>query len=180
MADKPCREPVEESEDPFARDYGRIAAYARQMIRAHSANDSEALELEYWHFDHYLCRSFLWRLMKRQDKLWDNGERWFDGLSAKPEFPSPGRLRLRGEIAWVVAQKIWYYDPLDLELELCPTTGPLRGYIIRFGDHRPLVEKTNDIAKPGVPVGPWAYVFEQRLEPSRSFNKACDNESKRV
>jgi hypothetical protein len=180
MADMQCREPVGESDDPFAEDYGRIAAYARQMMRAHRANDSEALELEYLHFDHYLCNSLLWRHMKRQDKIWDNGERWFDGLSARPEFPSPGRLRLRGEIAWVVGQEKWYYDPLDFELELCPTAGAFRGYIIRFGDHRPLAQKTLGSAKRGVPAGPWAFVFEQRRESPDVLNREYDNESKRV
>jgi hypothetical protein len=163
MADQPYRELVEENHDPFAEDYDQIAAYARQMIRARRANDPKALELEYLHFDHYLCHSLLWRHMRQQDKsIWDNGRRWFDGLSAEPDFPSPGRLRLRGEIAWVVGQEKWYYDPLDFELELCPTTGAFRGYIIRFGDHRPLAEKTHGSAKLGVPVGPWAFVFEKR------------------
>ena len=162
MADKQDREVAEENDDPFAEDYDEMAAYARQMIRAHRANDSAALTLEYLHFDHYLCHSFLWRHMKRQDRAWDSSGRWFDGVSARPEFPSPARLRLRGEIAWVVGQEKWYYDPFDLELELCPTTGAFRSYTIRFGDHRPLAEKTSDTAKQGVPVGPWAFVFEQR------------------
>jgi hypothetical protein len=143
------------------------------MIRAHRANDPKALELECLHFDHYLCHSLLWRHMKRQDRAWDNGGRWFDGLSADPEFPSPGRLRLRGEIAWVVGQEKWYYEPFDFELELSPATGAFRSYIIRFGDHRPLTEKTHGSAESGVPVGPWAFVFEGRAaEPGAAHDPA--------
>lgn len=162
MTDKLYGRPGQVNDDSFADDYDWIAAHARQMIRAHRANDAKALELEYLHFDHYLCHSLLWRHMKRQDSIWENGGRWFDGLSAEPEFPSPGWLRLRGEIAWVVGQEKWYHDPFDLELELCPTTGAFRGYIMRFGDHRPLAEKIQGSAKQGIPVGSWAFVFEIR------------------
>src|ERR1700742_2685658 len=109
MADPQARPPLDENSNPFIEDYDQIAAYARQMMRAHRANDSKALALECLHFDHYLCHSLLCRHMKRQDRTWDIGERWFDGLSAHPEFPSPGQLRLRGEIAWVVGQEKWYY-----------------------------------------------------------------------
>jgi hypothetical protein len=172
MADEQHRQPSEEDSDPFAEDYDEIAAYARQMMRAHRAKDPKALALEYLHFDHYLCHSLLWRHMKRQDRAWDNGGRWFDGLSADREFPSPGRLRLRGEIAWVVGQERWYYDPLEFELDLCPATGAFRKYMIRFGDHRPLAEKTHGSAESGVPVGPWAYVFERRQpEPLASADR---------
>jgi hypothetical protein len=161
MAEEDIVAPTDSEEDTFAWSDECIAALARQMMRAHRAGDSKALELEYGHVEHLLTNSILWRHLKRQDAAWSSG-RWFDGISAKPEFPSPSRLRLRGEVAWVIGQERWYYDPLDFELELCAVTGTLRGYVLRFGDHRPLAQKLVESAKEGIPCGAWAFVFERR------------------
>jgi hypothetical protein len=159
-----------------AEDDEWIAAHVRQMIRAYRAKDAKAVDLAYLHFEHYLTKSILRRHLKRQDPLWDGTRRWFDGLEAEPEFPSLNRLRLRGEVTWVIGQEQWYYDPLEFELELCLTTGAFRGYVLRFGDHRPLIEKTLGSANGGMPVGRWAFTFERGCIKARAkgdMGKAC-------
>jgi hypothetical protein len=76
-------------------------------------------------------------------------------MNAEPEYPSPGRITVRGEVAWV--HKTWYYDPFDFEIEICPRSGELVKYVFRFGDHRPLSAKVSGSALAGIPVGGWVY-----------------------
>src|SRR5262249_28486721 len=102
------------------------------------------------------------RHLQMLDPVWDGSRRWFDGLYAEPEYPSPGRLWLRGEVCWVIGQEHWYYDPFDFEMELCPRTGAFRGCVFLFGDHRPLEAKVRGSAVSAVPVGGWVYKIERR------------------
>jgi hypothetical protein len=152
--------PQEAEEDPFAESDEWLAAEVRQLFRARRANDAKAVEVALFYFEHYLTLTVR-RLLRLRDPVWD-GSRWFDGLNAEPEYPSPGRLRLRGEVCWVSGQEHWYYDPFDFEMELCPQTGAFRGYVVRFGDHRPLSAKVSGSAASGVPVGGWAFTIERR------------------
>jgi hypothetical protein len=151
---------LEVEEDPFAEDDEWLAAEVRQLFRAHRARDAKAVEVALFYFKHYLTL-ILKRHLKKRDPLWGNS-RWFDGFDAEPEYPSPGRLRLRGEVCWVSGQEHWYYDPFDFEMELCPRTGQFRGCVFRFGDSRPLPEKVMGSAVSGTPVGGWAYEIERR------------------
>ena len=129
------------------------------------AGPAKAVEVALFNFEHYLTLTVR-RQLRLQDEVWDGSRRWFDGLSAEPEYPSPGRLRLRGEVCWVAGQEHWYYDPFDFEMELCPTTGAFRGYVVRLGDRRPLSVKVRGGAAAGVPVGGWAFtVVRSRAEP---------------
>lgn len=166
----PERKPLpEDQEDPFAESDEWLAAEVRQLFRAHRAHDVKAVEVAVFYFKGYLTK-ILQRHLSKRDPAWDNSSwlgdnssyRWFDGLSGEPEFPAPGRLRLRGEVWWVIGQQHWYNDMLDFEIELCPKTGAFRRYVIRFGDHRPLEGKSPASTLSAVPVGGWAYVFERR------------------
>src|ERR1700722_5161284 len=105
----------EVEEDPFAEDDEWLAAQVRQLCRAHRACDAKAVEVTLFYFKHRLTLT-LGRHLKKYDPVWSNtyrpagSYRWFDGLDAKPEFPAPGRVRLRGEVCWVSGQEHWYYD----------------------------------------------------------------------
>src|SRR5437879_3400205 len=105
-----------------------LAAEVRQLFRAHRAGDAKAVEVALFYFEHYLTLT-LRRHLRMRGPVWDGSQRWFDGFSAEPEYPSPGRLRLRGEVCWVSGQEYWYYDPFDFEMEMCPRTGAFRGYV---------------------------------------------------
>jgi hypothetical protein len=153
--------PQDGEEDPFAESDEWLAAEVRQLFRAHRAGDAKAVEVALFYLEHFLTLTVR-RLLRLQDPAWDGSERWFDGLGAEPEYLSPSRLRLRGEIAWVSGMKNYYYDPFDFEMELCPKTGAFRGYVVRFGDRRPLPTKVNGSARSGIPVGGWAYTIERR------------------
>src|SRR5689334_12768916 len=93
-------------EDPLAEDDEWLAAQVRQLFRAHRAGDTKAVEVALFYFTHNLTLT-LGRLLAKLDPVWDNVVRsnslyrWFDGLQAEPEYPSSGRLRLRGEVCWV-------------------------------------------------------------------------------
>jgi hypothetical protein len=152
---------AEVEEDPFAEDDEWLAAQVRQLFRAHRAGDAKAVEVALFYFKHYLTLT-LRRHLKKRDPVWDGSRRWFDGLDAEPEYSSPGWLRLRGEVCWVRGQEHWYYDPFDFEMELCPRTGAFRGYVFRFGDHRPLAAKVRGSVASAVPVGGWVYEIERR------------------
>ena len=159
MAEEQIQQEAEE--DPFAESDEWLAAEVRQLFRAHRAGDAKAVEVALFYFEHYLTLT-LRRHLRLRDAVWDGSRRWFDGLHAEPEYPSPGRLRLRGEVCWVCGQKHWYSDPFDFEMELCPRTGAFRGYVFRFGDFRPLETKVSGSAVSAVPVGGWAYEIERR------------------
>ncbi len=146
-------EPEYDSQDRFAESDEWLAAEVRQLFRAHRAGDEKAVEVALFYFEDFLFKTLQQHL--RAYPSWHNKGRWFDGMKATPEYPSTGRLRLRGELAWV--QDSWYYDPFDFELELCNVTGSLREYVFRFGDHRPLAEKTSCSAWNAIPVDGWAY-----------------------
>ncbi len=155
-------------EDIFAGHADEFAAAARQLFRARAANDARAFELTLFHFKDRLAK-VLGRHLSKSDPAWDNSlhpldrdnNRWFDGFYAEPEFPARGRLRMCGEVYWLIGQGFGHYDPLEFELELCPETGEFRRYRFRFGDSRPLAEKIKS-PHPGVPVAEWAYEFEKR------------------
>jgi hypothetical protein len=160
--------PSDVAEDIFAEHAEWLAAKARQLFRANRARDAKAIEVALFYFFDYLSKVLL-RHLSKHDPAWDSlrpgdfaSHRWFDGISAKPEYPAPGCLRLRGTICWVTGQRQWHYDPLDFQIELCPKTGAFKRYVFRFGDSRPLSAKVEGCATPGVPVGEWAYEFEKQ------------------
>jgi hypothetical protein len=153
--------PQDAVEDPFAESDEWLAAEVRQLFRARRADDAKAVEVALFYFEHYLTLTVR-RHLRLRDEVWDGSRRWFDGLNAEPEYPAPGRLRLRGEVAWVSEMTHYYYDPFDFEMELCPRTGAFIGYVARFGDHRPLSAKVNGSAVSGTPVGGWAFTIERR------------------
>jgi hypothetical protein len=150
-----------DEEGPFAESDEWLAALVRQLLRAHRARDVKAVEVTYSYFEHYLGLTIK-RHLRLQDPEWTGSQRWFDGLFAEPEYPAPGRLRLCGELWWVSGQEHWYCEPFDFEMELCPMTGAFRGYVFRFGDHRPLEAKGIGSTAPASPVGGWAYTIERR------------------
>jgi hypothetical protein len=116
--------------------------------------------VELFHLEHYLCLVLKRHL--RGNTLWDNSQRWFDGFGAvEAEYPSPGQLRIRATLTWVVGQEHWYYDPFEFELTLCPRTGTFRAYVFRFGDHRPLTEKSMNTAVDIPPKGGWGFEFSR-------------------
>lgn len=162
-------------DDLFAESDEWLAAEVRQLFRARRAGDAKAVEVALFYFEHYLTLTVR-RQLRFQDEVWDGSRRWFDGLSAEPEYPAPGRLRLRGEVCWVAGQEYWYYDPFDFEMELCPKTGAFRSYVVRFGDSRPLSAKISGSAASGVPVGGWAFTIERRKHagPSAAPDSAGD------
>jgi hypothetical protein len=151
----------EAEKDPNVESDEWLAAEVRQLFRADRAGDAKAIEVALFYFQHYLTVT-LRRHLRMRDPVWDGSRRWFDGLDAEPEYPSPGCLRLRGEVCWVSGQEHSYFDPFDFEMELCPQTGAFRGYVFRFGDSRPLAAKVWGSARSGVPIGGWAYVIERR------------------
>jgi hypothetical protein len=155
--------------DPFAESDEWIAAQVRQLFRARRAEDAKAVEVELEYLDHYFTLTVR-RLLQRQDPAWDGRRRCFDGLNVRPEYPSPGVLRLRGEVCWMIDSGACYFDPFDSEIELCPRTGRLVRYTVHFGDHRPLAAKSEQgSAAAGPPVGGWAYTVERRAaEPARA------------
>ncbi len=168
----------EVKEDIFAEHADWLAAEARQLFRAHRARDTKAVEVALFYFIDYMTK-ILYRHLSTHDSAWDNSlrpldfpsHRWFDGLNAEPDFPAPGRLRLRGEVYWLIGQEQGHYDPLDFEIELCPMTGAFRRYVFRFGDSRPRAAKVRVSATPGIPVGAWAYEFaRQNAKPSPGAN----------
>jgi hypothetical protein len=69
----------------------------------------------------------------------------------------------RRTICWVIGPALWYYDPLDFQIEVCPETGAFKRYVLRFGDSRPLSAKVKDCETAGLPAGGWAYEFERRI-----------------
>lgn len=156
--------------DVFAGHAEWMAAEVRQLFRANQARDTRATEVALFYLFHYVSK-VLRRHLSQHDRAWDSSlrpldfasHRWFDGISAEPEYPAPGCLRLRGTICWVIGQEQWHYDPLDFQIELCPKTGVFQKYVFRFGDSRPLSAKLKGCATPGFPVGGWAYEFEKRL-----------------
>jgi hypothetical protein len=160
--------PQDGEEDSFAESDEWLAAEVRQLFRARRAGDAKAVEVALYYFEHYLTLTVK-RHLRLQDEVWSR--RWFDGLSAEPEYPAPGRLRLRGEVCWVDGQEHWYYDPFDFEMELCPKTGAFHGYAVRFGDHRPLSAKVSGSAVSVIPVGGWAFTIERRRA---EFGAAAD------
>jgi hypothetical protein len=138
-----------------------LAAEVRQLFRAYRAHDTKAIKVALFYLEHFLTLT-LRQHLRLQDPMWDGSRRWFDGLKAEPEYPSRGRLRLRGEVCWISGQECWYFDPFDFEMELCPRTGAFRRYVIRFGDHRRLAAKARGSALSGLPVGSWAHEIERR------------------
>jgi hypothetical protein len=93
------------AEDRFAEPDEWLAAEARQLFRAHRAADAKAVEVALFYLKDFLTKTVGQHLRDRYPD-WC-AERWFDGLDADPEYPAPGRLRLRGEVAWVVGQRSW-------------------------------------------------------------------------
>jgi hypothetical protein len=158
-----CDDP--EVEASFAEDEGWIAALARQVFRARGAGDTVAVEVTRFYLEGYLVK-VLQRHLRYRDPLWDgrlhndSAYRWLDNLNVDAEMPSPGRLELRGQIAWAIDQS-HHYDPFAFDLRLCPETGAFRGYVFRFGDHRPLSSKNNLNEPPPSPVGEWQYVIHR-------------------
>ena len=158
-----CDDPAVEAF--FAEDEGWIAALARQVFRARDAGDSVAVEVTFFYMEDYLIK-VLQRHLRYRDPLWDgrlhNGSpyRWLDNMNVDAAFPSPGRLELRGRIAWAIGQG-HHYDPFAFDLQLCPETGAFRGYVFRFGDHRPLSQKNELNDLPLSPVGEWQHVIHR-------------------
>jgi hypothetical protein len=159
----------EGNEDIFAEHGEWLAAEARQLFRAHRAQDTKAIEVALFYFLDNV-QKVLRRHLSIYDSVWDNSSRpldfschrWFDGFTTEPEFPAPGCLRLRGEVYWLIGQEQGHYDPLDFEIDLCPKTGEFQRYVFRFGDSRPRAAKVRPRASPGIPMGAWAYEFERR------------------
>ena len=151
-------------EDPFVDSDEWISAEARQLFRAYNAKDAKAVEVAMFYFLDYLAKTLL-RHLRRASADWRPtwpapDSRWFDGFGCGvPEIPSQGRLRIRNTIFWV--QNAWYCEPFEFELELCPRTGTLREYVFRFGDHRPLSEKTQRCEASDPPVGGWGFEFRR-------------------
>ena len=145
-------------EASFAEDDEWIAALVRQVFRARQAEDSSALEVTFCYLEDYLTK-VLKRHLRYRDPQWEGHTRWFDGLYVTPAYPSPGRFELHGRVAWVIGQEAWHYDPFEFELELESRTGAFRGYVYRFGDHRPLSAKKtrNEEESYLSPVGGWQY-----------------------
>lgn len=167
MAEELSRPDVKE--DIFAEHAQWLAAETRQFFRAHRARDTKAVEVALSYFIDYMTK-VLHRHLSKCDPAWDSSirpldfssHRWFDGLSADPEITETGRLRLRGEICWMIGQEQRHFDPLDFEIELCPMTGAFRKYLFRFGDSRPRAAKVRGSASQGIPMGAWAYEFEKQ------------------
>jgi hypothetical protein len=161
--------PLDIAQDIFAEHAEWLAAEVRQLFRASRARDAKAIEVALFYLFDYVSK-VLRRHLSEQEGAWDSSlqpldfasHRWFDGISADPEYPAPGCLRLQGTICWVVGQEQWHYDPLDFQIELCPNTGSFKRYSFRFGDSRPLSAKIKGCETPGVPMGAWAYEFEKR------------------
>lgn len=161
--------PPEVEQDIFSEHAEWLAAEVRQLFRANRARDAKATEVALFYFFDYVSK-VLSRHLSKHDRAWDSSlrpldfasHRWFDGISAEPEYPAPGFLRLRGTICWVIGQERWHYDPLDFQIEVCPKTGAFERYVFRFGDSRPLSAKLKGCETPGAPVGEWAYEFEKR------------------
>jgi hypothetical protein len=175
---------AEGEQDNFAEHAEWLAAEVRQLFRANRARDAKATEVTLVYFFDYVSK-VLSRHLSKHDRVWDSSfrpldfasHRWFDGISAEPEYPAPGCLRLRGTICWVLGQQQWHYDPLDFQMELCPKTGVFRRYIYRFGDSRPLAAKVKGCETPGVPVGGWVYEFEKRsAEPENAADGSRESD----
>jgi len=155
--------------DIFAEHAEWLAAEVRQLFRANQARDAKATEVALFYFFDTVSK-VLNRHLSKHDRAWDNSlrpldgasHRWFDGISAEPEYPAQGCLRLRGTICWVIGQERWLHDPLDFQIEVCPKTGVFKRYVFRFGDSRPLSTKIKGCETPGDPVGGWVYEFEKR------------------
>jgi hypothetical protein len=149
----PDDEQLDESDD-------WLAAELRQIFRAYDAKDSKAIKVAMFYFDHYLTITVR-RGLYRKYPIWNGGWRCFDGIVAKPEFPTRAAIRLRGEVCILNGDMTFYYEPLDFEMELFPETGEFHRYVFRFGDHRPLEEKGSGKSDPSNPVGGWAYVIDR-------------------
>ena len=148
-------------DDPFADFEEWIAALARQLFRARRAEDEKAIEVSLFYLEHYLTL-VLRRHLRGIASLWDGSKRWLDGLSEqKVEHPMPGRLRIQAVVTWVVGQELWYDDPFEFELELCPRTGAFCRYVFRFGDHLPLSAKALGRAVRVPPTDGWAFEFRR-------------------
>jgi hypothetical protein len=148
-------------DDPFADSDEWIAAQARQLFRARSAEDEKAVEVAMFYLEHYLTLT-LRRHLRGKASSWDGMGRWLDGLSEKRvEYPWPGGVRIQAVVTWVVGQEHWYDDPFEFELELCPRNGAFGGYAFRFGDHLPLSAKGMGRAVSVPPPGGWAFEFRR-------------------
>ena len=168
MAEEPLR--PEHQDDVFAYHDELLADGVRLLLGAGRAGDTKAVDFAAFYFFDYLAK-VLHRHLGLRNPAWDgssrpldfSAHRWFDGLSAEPEFLGPGRLRVRGELCWAIGQEHWYRDPFDFEIELCPKTGAFQGYVMRFGDHRLLEVKVHGAMVSAVPVGGWMYEIERRV-----------------
>ena len=68
---------------------------------------------------------------------------------------------MQAEATWVVGQELWYDDPWEFELQLCPRTGAFVGYVFRFGDHNPLEAKEMGRTVLIPPKGGWEHEFQR-------------------
>jgi hypothetical protein len=157
---------LEADKDPFMESDEQIAAQVRQLFRARREDDRKAVEVEMFYLEGYLCLTLRRHLRDSAYSWGSKSPRWIDGLSAiKVEYPSPGRLRIQAEAAWVVGQELWYDDPWEFELQLCPRTGAFVGYVFRFGDHYPLEKKKMGRTVSIPPKGGWEHEFRRgRIE----------------
>src|SRR5262245_4193647 len=133
-----------------------LSAEVRQLFRARRAGDSNAVKMALFYFEDFLFKKVQRQLSLRHPE-WGVRFRYFDGMKAEPQYPAPGCIALRGEVAWAGNDEGHRYDPFHIEVELCQKTGELIRYVFRFGDHRPLAENVSGSAVSGVPVGGWAY-----------------------
>ncbi len=170
----------EKPNDRFADFAERIAAQARQLLRAIRAEDSKAVEETLFYLRDFLVKVLGSHLL--DDPRWDSKGQWLEGLGvAAPETLSSGLLRFRDELTWVTRdQQYWYVEPFEFELELCPVTSAFQRYTFRFGDLRPLAEKelTSPPASSGV-VGPgdngWAFIFHVMKGEEKKRNEKGDS-----
>lgn len=137
-----------------------IAPWARQLFRAHNDGDDVALNVAWFHFS-YGLEIRVPRLLAEIEPAWGvSFGRWLDGVFGPPEFHGPHRFLLRGSTFVVDPHAAGHYEPFEFELTLCPRTGRLRQFFVRFGGHRPPEEKWPRLTPLG-PVGDWVYVIER-------------------
>jgi hypothetical protein len=141
--------PRQESSLTNHEDY--VAAEVRNLFRTIDACDAPGVNECLDQIGSYLENWLFIRLLDT-DQRWQEGIWWIDGISTRPAAVIlPKRLRMRGSAYMALIQDppppqegkfdCALYEPFEFEMDLCPKTGMLERYRLRFGDDRPLAEK---------------------------------------
>lgn len=149
------------------RSPARIAAEVRQLFRALEAQDQDALDFGWLHFENLLV-NVLTAFLK-EDPRWDpelprRANRydgwWIDFLCESKRFVVlPTKLRILSDALWYNDANLPDPSPFKFDLELCADTGAARWYALYFGDAK-VFGHQNVVTQDDAMSTEWAFAFQ--------------------